>query len=144
MKNLITLGIFAFALLPGVTKASEERIPQYRVDCRFYSEDSKFCYASAIYNIYQNELKNIRYGVGCNYETIYNDKGVSTPISTVSDGLRPRTAALPRVEIIPQDSLKHPGTYTSRLEISSGKITDGVCYVNESNDSPYATPILFE
>lgn len=137
MYKVISLFLMGSCL--GLSMAhAEENLLKYRMDCRFYGEHSKFCYSSAIYNVLDDKIVNIKYGVGCDYETIYNDDGTATPATTAYDSLRPRTAAIPKVEITPQGSLKHPGTYTSRLELSSGVVGNGLCYVSEVLSSdPY-------
>jgi hypothetical protein len=131
------------SLFLSSTISLADPLPQYRVDCRYYgTKDNhpKFCYASAIYNINDNEILNIKYGVGCDYETIYNNGGTATPQETVSDGIRPKTAATPKIELTPQNSLRNPGTYNSKIELSFEKLLDGVCYVSRvKHPDPYLT-----
>jgi hypothetical protein len=103
-----------------------------RADCRFYPDPHHFCYSSAVYNVSsRDEIDHVRFGVGCDYETIYDDGGTISPQEEVSDSIRPATAAIPRIELTPKGSLRHPGTYTSKLETDRGQILDGICYVRE-------------
>jgi hypothetical protein len=134
MKSFLqmSLSVAAALCLSGASlaySAQSSASGRLRVDCRFYSTSSHFCYASAVYTADGPNLSDIRYGVGCDYETIYDDGGTSSPQDELSDGIRPATAALPRIEITPKFSLRHPGTYTAKLEIDRGKLTVGTCYV---------------
>ena len=135
------LGLFMgfFSVLAFGTGAGPDHSERLRADCRFYGGGNLFCYSSIVYRVEDNALFDIRYGVGCDRQTLYNDGGTPFAQETVSDGIRPRTAATPKVEVIPQNSLRHPGTFTAKLEIEAGKLTDGVCYVTDvSNErNPY-------
>lgn len=115
----------------GVSHADEAERPRFRVDCRFYGTNPSFCYASAIYSVAHESVSDIKYGVGCELQTIYNDSGTASPQEKVSDGIRPRTAATPKIELVPEQALQRAGTYTSKLEIDAGKLLDGICYVQK-------------
>ena len=125
---LLTLAALATTALTATPSVAGNRL---RVDCRFYGEHPHFCYSSALYEVRGSEIRDIRFGVGCGFETIFDDGGVADPQQTVTDSLRPRNAATPRIEIVPEGSLRQPGTYTAKLEISAGRLTDGTCYVRE-------------
>jgi hypothetical protein len=100
------------------------------MDCRFY-DDKHSCVAGATYWVVNHhEIRDIRYGVSCDRQTVYNDGGTYMPQEQVSDGIRPWTSAVPRVELMPQFSLRNPGTYTSKLETSDNQLMNGACYVN--------------
>ena len=101
------------------------------MDCRFYSE-KRDCVASARYKVIDDrEIRHIHYGVSCDRQTIYDNGGTYNPQSTVADSIRPNTAAVPRVELLPEGALRHDGTYTSKLELGNGELLNGACYVNE-------------
>lgn len=125
----LTLGSFAFAA------DQQQPSPQpskklMRMDCRFYGEKHS-CVAGATYwvtNHYQ--IHDIKYGVSCDRQTIYNNGGTYMPQEQVSDGIRPNTSAVPRVELMPQFALRNDGTYTSKLETEDNQLMNGVCYVN--------------
>ncbi len=136
LPNLTFLSalVVSGALL-GAPAHALEKTSKMRVDCRFFSSTSHFCYSSAIYSVSsRGDINDIRFGTGCDYETIYDDGGTTGPQDEVSDAIRPKTAALPRIEITPKGSLRHPGTYTSKLESEHGRMTDGTCYVREISD----------
>lgn len=138
--------LFAFALSGAFAPlpASAGSSTKMRVDCRYFS-GSHFCYSSAKYRVMNNgEIDRIRFGVGCDYETIYDDGGTNNPQDEVADSLRPYTAALPRVELTPKGSLAHPGTYTSKLETEHGRMTDGTCYVREVDDDEEDYNVLMQ
>jgi hypothetical protein len=135
-SNLTTA--FVLLLSGAILAASayaDLRHTRMRVDCRYYSHSSDFCYASAIYKVYKNgELGDIHYGVGCDYETKFDDSATTEPQDEISDSIRPRNAALPRLEVTPKNSLRHPGTFTSKLETDHGRYEDGTCYVREVDE----------
>ncbi len=140
IKGIISSTLPTLLLLATSVKADTE-YSRLRVDCRFFDDDNRFCYASAIYKIKGRDIFDIRYGVGCNYETLFDDAGITLPESTVSDEIRPKKAAMPKIEIFPQGALKNPGTYTAKLEANRRKLKDGLCYVKEVHDSdPYIFP----
>ncbi|MFL5814606.1 MAG: hypothetical protein ACJ763_13610 [Bdellovibrionia bacterium] len=134
----MTIGSFAFAdqnQMPSNPRPTKDLM---RMDCRFYGEkrehdkDKRDCVASATYwVINKHQIKDIRYGVSCDRQTIYNDGGTYMPQEQVSDGIRPWTAAVPRVELMPQFALRNAGTYTSKLETDDQQLMNGVCYVNK-------------
>lgn len=133
LTSLVALALMTSGAIAS-TPAFAGNSTKMRMDCRFFS-GSRFCYSSAKYRVSNTgDIDGIRFGVGCDYETIYDDGGTSSPQEEVSDSIRPFTAALPRVEITPKGSLSHPGTYTSKLETDHGKITDGTCYVRQTDD----------
>jgi hypothetical protein len=80
------------------------------------------------------ELDDIHYGVGCDYETMFDDSATTEPQDELSDTIRPRNSALPRLEVTPKNALRHAGTYTAKLETDRGRFTDGTCYVREVDD----------
>ncbi len=126
----LSIGSFAFA------DQQQQPSPQpsrelMRTDCRFYGEKHS-CVASATYWVVNHhEIRDIRYGVSCDRQTIYNDGGTYMPQEQVSDGIRPRTSAVPRIELMPQFALRNEGTYTSKLETADNQLLNGVCYVNK-------------
>ncbi len=104
-----------------------------RVDCRYHvNEDHhspKFCYASAVYTPTQYGYDEVRFGVGCDSQTMYNDSG-RVQVETVSERISPPTAAFPAIELFPEGALANTGTYESTLDISTGRLP-GTCYVHE-------------
>jgi hypothetical protein len=145
MKKLIycaavlSLSIGSFALADSSSPSHENKRELNRMDCRYYGEKQHSCTASATYWVTNgHKISDIRYGVSCDRQTIYNNGGTYMPQEQVSDGIRPTTAAVPRVELTPQFALRNPGTYTSKLEIGDAQLLNGVCYVNtiyEHDDS---------
>jgi hypothetical protein len=133
----MTIGSFAFANQDSMPSQPRPTKDLMRMDCRFYGDkkehdDKRDCIASATYWVVnKHEIKDIRYGVSCDRQTIYNDGGTYMPQEQVSDGIRPWTAAVPRVELMPQFALRNPGTYTSKLETANQQLMNGVCYINK-------------
>lgn len=125
----MAIGSFAFA--------TEQQQPSprpskklMRMDCRFYGEKHS-CVAGATYWVTNHfQIHDIKYGVSCDRQTIYNNGGTYMPQEQVSDGIRPNTSAVPRVELMPQFALRNDGTYTSKLETEDNQFLNGVCYVN--------------
>lgn len=103
-----------------------------RVDCRYHNVEKHpgvdHCYASAIYKPGDKKYSHVRFGVGCDQQTIYNDTG-RVHIEQVGERISPLTAAFPGVEIFPQGALSNPGTYESVLDIRAGRLV-GTCYVH--------------
>lgn len=129
---LVTL---AYAAEPGQNNSGSE-CRSMRMDCRFYGNDHHSCVASATYFVSGDNqwISDIRYGVSCDRQTIYNDGGTYSPQETVSDSIRPFTSSVPRVELALQNSLRKPGTYTSKLETWDNQFMNGVCYVTTVSD----------
>jgi len=104
-----------------------------RVDCRYHNVEDihgiKFCYASAIYSPGEYGYENVRLGIGCDSQTIFNDMG-RVHTETVGERISPVTAASPAVEIFPQGALSQSGTYESVLDLRAGRLT-GTCYVHK-------------
>ena len=109
-----------------------------RMDCRFYgtgSSQPQYCYSSATYSLIGTapnvsvDETSIHFGVGCDHQTIYNNNGTALPVDTIVDHFRPTTAATPLVELQEQGDLRNPGSYTAKLEIPSGILLTGHCYV---------------
>ncbi|MGZ5280032.1 MAG: hypothetical protein ACXWC9_08825 [Pseudobdellovibrionaceae bacterium] len=104
-----------------------------RVDCRYHNVEDihgiKFCYASAIYSPGEHGYEDVRLGIGCDSQTLFNDMG-RVHTETVGERISPATAASPAVEIFPQGALSHGGTYESVLDLRSGRLT-GTCYVHK-------------
>jgi hypothetical protein len=105
-----------------------------RVDCRYHANGDhhspKFCYASAAYTPTQYGYEEVRLGVACDSQTMYNDSG-RVQTETVSERISPLTAAFPAIEISPEGALANTGTYESTLDISTGRLP-GTCYVHEA------------
>lgn len=105
-----------------------------RIDCRYHNVEKihgiDHCYASAVYQVGEGDsYYNVQLGVGCDSQTIYNDKG-RIQSETVGERFSPPTAAFPAVEVFPEDSIKNTGTYESILDIRKGRLA-GTCYVHE-------------
>jgi hypothetical protein len=131
----LVLALIVSGATLSTTASADLKSNRMRVDCRFYSSSQKFCYTSAMYKVYNNgEIDDVHYGIGCNYETMYDDGATTEPQDELSDTIRPGRAALPRVEITPKGSLRHPGTYSSKLETDHGRFNDGTCYVREIDE----------
>lgn len=105
----------------------------FRLDCRYHNVEhnrgAKFCYASAVYRIGRQEVENVHLGVGCDNQTIFNDRG-RVQVETTLDRFSPFRAATPGVEVFPQGQLNIEGTYTSVLDISLGRFS-GLCYIHK-------------
>jgi uncharacterized membrane protein YgcG len=126
----LTLGSFAIADQQHQSPIPEHSRELMRMDCRFYAEKHD-CVASATYVVKDHHaISDISYGVSCDRQTLYNNGGTYMPQEQVSDGIRPWTSAVPRVELTPQFALRNPGTYTSKLETGDDQFMNGVCYVN--------------
>ena len=112
---------------------------RYRADCRYHNVEQLpgvgFCYASALYLVdpQSKALSQIQLGVGCDYQTLYNDEGRSQPQEAISDRFAPPTAATPAVEVTPRRAFSEPGTYSSTLDSPFGRMS-GTCYVQLLND----------
>jgi hypothetical protein len=140
---LTTLSLLAsvssFADTPTTTPDPTSNSNRMRVDCRFFGTSSscpRFCYSSATYTVNGLQLSNIQYGVGCDYQTIYNDKGTPDPQDTTLDKLRPITSAIPQINLLFQYALRVEGTYKSRIDLSTGSL-EGLCYVSNTDHQPY-------
>lgn len=110
-----------------------DRKKYMRVDCRYHNEEGipgiGHCYASAIYIPTEHGYKNVKLGIGCDYQTIYNDKG-RVHTESLGERLSPETAAFPAIEISPEGSLASVGTYESVLDTRAGRMA-GQCYVHK-------------
>jgi hypothetical protein len=146
LPNLtLALALLASGVIVSASAQADSGLTRMRVDCRFYSNSSRFCYSSAIYGVTdRGDIQGMRFGAGCDYETIYDDGGTTSPQDELSDTIRPPTAAIPRVEITPKGSLRHAGTYTAKLEIDRGRLTDGTCYVRELEDGEEQSQAFFQ
>src|SRR5688572_18950472 len=100
--KLLTISALTLTVCLGMTAAQaderdEQRATRFRTDCRFYGDEHrdnnhrgpKFCYASATYEVKYDKVEGIKFGVGCDRQTIYNDRGITAPQERVSDGIRP-------------------------------------------------------
>jgi hypothetical protein len=118
--------------LPQNKPPFEDLSEFYRVDCRYHNieelKEIKHCYASAIYRPHERGYSQVQMGVGCDSQTIYNDRA-RVHIEEVGERISPRTAAFPGIEIFPKSALSHPGTYESILDIRAGRLS-GICYVH--------------
>lgn len=114
-------------------KPDHDNSERFRVDCRYHVNGTisgvNFCYASATYRVEEKEFSNVKLGVGCDGQTIFNDRG-RIARETVGERISPKTAAVPAIEIAPQYSLAKSGTYESTLDLSKGRVA-GTCYVHQ-------------
>ena len=130
MKRAILKSFLVLAFLMTASAFAQNT----RMDCRFYNIGvslPQFCYSSATYDVTNGVISDasVQFGVGCDQQTVYNNSGTVQPILTIADHIRPATAATPLVELVPSNSLAITGTYTAKLELSSGTLLNGQCYV---------------
>ena len=113
---------------------SQASAAPFRADCRYHNIENipgvSFCYGSALYDVAAGTgaISNIRMGVGCDYQTIFNDGARSEPQEAVSDRFSPMTSSTPAIEVRPKGSFSVQGTYPSVLDTSHGRM-EGTCYV---------------
>lgn len=144
-KTLIILTGILMQVVP-ISQARAESVLEgsprlMRADCRFHNTEEipgvGFCYASTIYLLGRSgALYDIHFGVGCDYQTVFDDMGSHIPVDTTKDRLIPRTAAIPALEVTPQGSLKMDGTYSSTLDLHLGRMA-GHCYVRPFEPSSF-------
>lgn len=123
--------LFLFAALGSTALAAEGRM---RMDCRYHNVEAhpgvKFCYANAAYRLQGRTPQQIRFSVGCDYQTIYNDAGVHSPIDTQGDRISPPEAERPALELLSEKAIETEGSHRSVLDTSFGRM-EGVCFVRK-------------
>ena len=112
-----------------------------RVDCRFHATEGhspRFCYASATYEARFEQgafrYDHVRYAVGCDRQTVFEDAGEVRIEDHPVEFLRPgasSSATAPMVEIDETGALARVGSYLAKLELSSGALFLGHCYVGD-------------
>ena len=137
MKKAIFI-LAAVSLLGSVAAlAGEEGRARFRMDCHFQDEH-KGCVSGATYEVDRRrsereiELRDVKYGVSCDRQTIFNNEGVAfstnDPESTIEDHIRPKTSSVPKTVLFWKGALVKEGTYKSHLELE-GETLKGVCDV---------------
>ena len=108
----------------------------FRIDCRYHNVERNpgvtFCYASAAYRFKDGRPEDVEFGVGCDNQSIFNDRG-RVQMETTLDRFSPFRSATPAVEVFPQGQLGIEGTYTSELDIFLGRFV-GLCYVHKMEE----------
>lgn len=107
-----------------------------RVDCRFHNVENHpgvdYCNASAVYCAKDKTISDVEFGVSCDDQTLYSDRGTYAPVDLTKDRITPKTAAWPALEISPQYALLKSGVYDdgATLDTHFGRMR-GVCYVRD-------------
>jgi hypothetical protein len=146
MRSLFLLSLAATVLSANMALANNpsngddhDRSKNYRMDCRFYDKHEgngpDNCVSSATYSVHYGrngiEFKNVRYGVRCDDQTIYNNEGVpfstNQPDALTEDHIRPITSAVPKTKIFWQGALLTEGTYDADLELDEKILKKGSC-----------------
>ena len=136
--NTVLISAIAGVLLlsiNGPSKARADGETRFRVDCRYHNVEKypgvRFCYSSSLYEVnYESKsIGEIHFGIGCDNQTLYDDKGKYAPGETTLDRISPPRAATPAVEIKPQYALFQEGVYESTADILGLGRMDGRCYV---------------
>lgn len=140
----LALGITAIAFTANAELTRTEL--NRRMDCRFQNtanNSPRFCYVSALYHAqFQGErfrYDNVRFGVGCGSQTIFDDAGVFHSREILGERLLPSGTEAPQIELEERGAPARIGSYAAKLQLPSGELYEGTCYVADislSNSQP--------
>ncbi len=146
---LLCMGV-CLAAVPATLASASAYGPEVnrRMDCRFHAtsgQGPRFCYASATYEARFESgafrYNHVRYAVGCDRQTLFEDAGVIRSEDHPAEFLRPEVAdaspvpSVPMVELEEVGALARVGTYEAKLELASGGLYRGRCYVGDLTEN---------